>query len=71
MTSSNYLLTFFLVFEFKFNFTIKSIINPVNNQFCFKSKVNTTHMNYSFDCQHKHFLIEFDENKIMMHNFEE
>lgn len=67
---------FLLIFKFKSNFPYKyfinNIINTLCDQFCFKSKLNNIDMNFSFESElnikslHKHFLIEFDENKIMM-----
>jgi len=45
---------FLLVFEFKHNFTYKyfisNIINQVNGQFHFKSILNNTPVNSSFEC---------------------
>jgi len=43
-----------LIFEFKPNFTdkylINDIINQVKEQFCFKSGLNNTPMDSSFEC---------------------
>ena len=59
---------FLLVYKFKPNFTdkyfINNIINQVIDKLCFKIKTE-----YYVKCSHKHFLIEFDENRIMMHIF--
>lgn len=42
-----------IAFEFKSNFTdkyfINNIINPVNDKFIFKPRLNSTHMNSSFE----------------------
>jgi len=75
MTSSNYLLTFFLVFEFKFNFTdkcfINNIINKVFDQFWFKLRLDNIFMNSSFKSgkfEHTN-LSEFNESRIMVQIF--